>query len=64
MNKTIGVVFSVLVLLGFVFQNGSSLGQTTVELGKVTWGRDLEAAKSLSSQTGKPLFVQFQEVPG
>jgi len=35
-----------------------------VELGKVTWNRDLDKAKALSAKTGKPLFVQFQEVPG
>ena len=38
--------------------------QTPVELGKVKWGRDLEAAKKKSAATGKPVFVQFQEVPG
>ena len=64
MNKTIGVVFSALVTLGLIFQSGASLGQSQVELGQVNWNRDLEAAKTLSSQTGKPLFVQFQEVPG
>ncbi len=35
-----------------------------VELGAVAWGRDLEAAKKVSSKTGKPIFVLFQEVPG
>ncbi len=38
--------------------------QTPVELGKVHWGRDLDAAKKKSAATGKPIFVQFQEVPG
>ena len=64
MNKSIGVVLSALMLLGCALQTGSSLGQSQVELGQVDWNRDLEAAKTLSSQTGKPLFVQFQEVPG
>ena len=64
MNKSIGFVFSALMLLGCALQTGSSLGQSQVELGQVNWNRDLEAAKTLSSQTGKPLFVQFQEVPG
>lgn len=35
-----------------------------VELGKVHWMRDLEAAKALSAKSGKPVFIQFQEVPG
>ena len=64
MVKAFGVVFSALVVLGLMFQNGSSLGQSPVEIGKVNWNRDLDAAKKLASETGKPLFVQFQEVPG
>ena len=64
MSKTIVVAFSALVLLGLALQNGSSMGQSPVEIGQVNWNRDLDAAKKLSSQTGKPLFVQFQEVPG
>lgn len=35
-----------------------------VELGNVQWLRDLDKAKKLSGESGKPLFVQFQEVPG
>ena len=35
-----------------------------VELGAVDWGRDLEAAKKTSAETGKPILVLFQEVPG
>jgi hypothetical protein len=35
-----------------------------VELGQVDWGRDLEAAKRQSAETGKPVLVLFQEVPG
>ena len=35
-----------------------------VELGKVHWIRDLELAQKLATESGKPLFVQFQEVPG
>lgn len=38
--------------------------ETSVELGQVKWQRDLDAAKKKSEETGKPLFVQFQEVPG
>lgn len=35
-----------------------------IEAGKVTWGRDLDAALVSSAKTGKPLFVLFQEIPG
>ena len=39
-------------------------GQQRVELGMVKWHRDLESAKALAGKQNKPLFVQFQEVPG
>ena len=64
MSKIIGVMFSTLMLATVFFQGSSLFGQSPVELGQVDWGRDLGAAQTLSSQTGKPLFVQFQEVPG
>ena len=34
------------------------------ELGQVNWGRDLDDAKAKSAETGKPILVLFQEVPG
>lgn len=34
------------------------------ETGKVRWGRDLEAAKVTAKQSGKPIMLLFQEVPG
>jgi hypothetical protein len=35
-----------------------------IEVGDVSWGRDLDAALALSRQSGKPVFALFQEVPG
>ncbi len=35
-----------------------------VEAGNVQWGRDLDAALEKSRQTGTPVFVLFQEIPG
>ena len=34
------------------------------ELGRVNWGRDLDAAKAKSAESGKPILVLFQEIPG
>ncbi|CAN5659856.1 hypothetical protein BH11VER1_BH11VER1_36560 [soil metagenome] len=34
------------------------------EAGRVSWGRDLDAALLSSKQTGKPVFALFQEIPG
>ena len=35
-----------------------------VELGSVEWTRDHDAALKRSKETGKPVFLLFQEVPG
>lgn len=35
-----------------------------VEVGLVRWGRDLAAAQKASKESGKPIVVLFQEVPG
>jgi len=64
MRKTVGLMVAAVMLSAIIFQGSSLVGQTQVELGQVNWNRDLDAAKKLSSETGKPLFVQFQEVPG
>lgn len=34
------------------------------ELGVVHWGRDLDAAKKQSAETGRPVLLLFQEIPG
>jgi len=35
-----------------------------VELGNVSWGRNLDAAKATSRASGRPILLLFQEVPG
>ena len=35
-----------------------------VELGRVAWLRDYDAARKLSAKSGKPMLVLFDEVPG
>lgn len=68
MNKAIGVVIVTAVLAVtaafFLLPNRPIMGQAPVELGQVEWNRNLEEAKAASAKSGKPLFVQFQEVPG
>ena len=44
--------------------HGAQSSDHPVEVGKVHWGRDLDAAFEKSAQTGKPVLVLFQEVPG
>jgi|UniRef100_A0A7S4GHZ2 hypothetical protein len=43
--------------------NGSTI-VNPVELGDVAWHRDLDTALMASTQTGKPVFCLFQEIPG
>jgi hypothetical protein len=38
--------------------------ENPIELGRVTWSRDLGAALRESSASGRPVFLQFQEIPG
>ena len=64
MKLMIGLAVAAAMLGAIILQSEPVLGQGQVEVGQVTWNRDLEAAKALATKTGKPLFVQFQEVPG
>ena len=43
---------------------GGELVNNPIEVGDVRWGRDLDAALANSAETGKPVLVLFQEVPG
>jgi len=38
--------------------------KTPIELGKVDWNRDFDAAVALAKRKKQPLLVLFQEVPG
>lgn len=38
--------------------------ENPVEVGSVNWGRDFDRALTTSDETGRPVFVLFQEVPG
>jgi hypothetical protein len=55
--------FLIILLASLGFAPQPLVNQPT-ELGAVKWNTDLEKAKAISARTGKPLFVQFQEVPG
>jgi len=44
--------------------NSNSEASTPVELGKIDWQRDFEAAQRLAIETHRPMLVLFDEVPG
>ncbi len=52
-------------ILGLALVISSCKGQPVpVEVGAVSWQRDLEPAYGQSENSGKPVLILFQEVPG
>ena len=62
MIKTFG--FMILTMASLTLGINYAQADNPVELGKVNWNRDFDQAKALSAKSGKPIFIQFQEVPG
>ena len=56
------IIFIILVLGGMA-QAGEAI-DNPIEVGHVHWGRDFEKALKNSADTGKPVLVLFQEIPG
>jgi len=58
-------ILAIMILLTIgVTAHGSQTAQNPVEVGDVHWGRDFDAALKMSAESGKPVLVLFQEVPG
>lgn len=55
---------TIILAVFLVLAQGVKADENPIEVGSVHWGRDLEKAMKLSGETGKPVFVLFQEVPG
>jgi hypothetical protein len=58
--KRIILILAVVLMLPY----GLAANENPIEIGAVNWGRDLDEALKLSDQTGRPVFLLFQEVPG
>lgn len=61
------LILTLIVLLVFVSQNWSIAApfqNNPIEVGHVNWSRDYQGALRASRQSGKPVFLFFQEVPG
>lgn len=56
--------FMMILAALLVLAQGVAANDTAIEVGAVNWGRDLDQAQKLSGETGRPVFVLFQEVPG
>ena len=58
------VIAAMIVLLMGATAYGNRTANNPVEVGNVHWGRDFDAALKMSAESGKPVLVLFQEVPG
>ena len=52
------------LLFGVLLLMGAPLWAAPVELGTVKWSRDYAAGLEAVKESGKPMFLLFQEVPG
>ncbi|MEM6279335.1 MAG: hypothetical protein AAF733_07660 [Verrucomicrobiota bacterium] len=60
MKKSLPFYLLALGILSFF----AHMHSAEIEIGKVEWGRDLNAALAESEKSGKPVLLLFQEVPG
>lgn len=58
--KRIILILAVVFMLPYVL----AASEHPIETGSVNWERDLGKALKSSGQTGRPVFLLFQEVPG
>lgn len=56
--------FILLLAVVLMLPQGTTAKENPIEIGLVKWGRDLDQALRLSGETGRPVFLLFQEVPG
>ncbi len=56
--------FILILAVVLMLPHGTAANENPIEVGLVSWGRDLNQALKLSGETGRPVFLLFQEVPG
>jgi hypothetical protein len=56
--------FILILTVFLMLPHGGEAKDNPIEIGLVDWGRDLDQALNLSGETGRPVLVLFQEVPG
>src|SRR5688572_13808527 len=61
---TRAVVFIAMILAAISSSAVAKPKDNPRELGRVAWQRDFDAALKSSAESGKPIFLLFQEVPG
>jgi Thioredoxin-like len=63
-HRSLVCLVTILVLVSAATSIFAETLNNPVEVGAVKWGRDLDQALRQSADTGKPVFLLFQEVPG
>ncbi len=58
--KTLTLILTACLMLA----QSVAASDNPIEVGSVNWGRDLNQALQTSGETGRPVLVLFQEVPG
>ena len=56
--------FMIILSTLLILSPAAGVKANPIEIGAVQWGRDLSKALRMSAETGRPVFVLFQEVPG
>ena len=64
MLMAFGLALSGVYLASPSWSDAASDQDTPIEVGHVKWSRDYQGALQASRQSGKPVFLFFQEVPG
>ncbi len=64
LHLTMALFIAVSLVMGELRAEAAATQDNPVEVGDVNWTRDYQAALNRSRESGKPIFLFFQEVPG
>lgn len=64
MSRIALIALAVVLPIALFLHGATAERSAPRELGRVEWGRDLEAALARSAAEARPVFLLFQEVPG
>jgi len=64
LHLTMAFFIAVSLVMGGLQSEAPATQDNPVEVGDVNWTRDYQAALGRSRESGKPIFLFFQEVPG
>ena len=56
--------FLLILAIVLMLPHATAAEENPIEIGLVSWGRDLDQVLRLSGETSRPVFLLFQEVPG